>query len=312
LGDSKVKPQKKIMKAFLLLAFTTVCIQVSAQQKKETITVDGLKRDFITYIPAGVNGMEKLPVVVSLHGRLGTALGQMRFANFRPIADKEHFIIVCPQGIDRSWNDGRGTPANAKGINDVKFIDELITYVLKTYNGDSTRVYVTGMSNGGFMTSRLACELNKRIAAIAVVGASMGKDIGFEPVKPMPAMYIQGTSDPLVPFAGGMMKAGAEGNIYGHQEILQKWASVDGCNTNPAVTKISVTVNDDTSVIEEVYSNPSNNIKVIGYTIVNGGHTWPGGSQYMPKFVIGSVTKNLNACEVIWEFFKGNRLIAGN
>ncbi len=300
------------MKSFILILCMLACIHLSAQQKNENITVDGLKRDFVTYIPAWANGAEKLPVIVSLHGRLGTALGQMRFANFRPIADKEHFIIVCPQGIERSWNDGRGTPANAKGINDVKFIDELITYILKTYNGDSTRVYVTGMSNGGFMTSRLACELNKRIAAIAVVGASMGKDIGFEPVKPMPAMYIQGTSDPLVPFAGGMMKAGAEGNIYGHEEMLQKWASIDGCDSNPAVSALPVIVNDGTSVTREVYSNSSNNIKVIGYTIVNGGHTWPGGSQYMPKFVIGPVTKNLNACEVIWEFFKGNRLPVTN
>jgi polyhydroxybutyrate depolymerase len=296
------------MKTFLLISLLLVSIQVSAQQKNENIIVDGLKRDFVTYIPARVKGVEKLPVIVSLHGRLGTAPGQMRFANFRPIADKEHFIIVCPQGIDRSWNDGRSTPANTKGINDVKFIDELISYILKTYNGDSTRVYVTGMSNGGFMSSRLACELHNRIAAIAVVGASMDKDETYQPVKPIPVMYVQGTEDPLVPFAGGMMKKGAGGSIYGHEEILKVWASIDGCNSNPTVTAMPVMVNDGTSVIEEVYSNPSNNIKVIGYTIVNGGHTWPGGSQYMPKFVIGPVTKNLNACELIWNFFRGYRL----
>ena len=300
------------MKIFLLFLFTAICMQVSAQQKNENIIVDGLKREFVTYIPQGVKFSDKSPIVISLHGRLGTASGQMRFADFRPIADKEQFIIVCPQGINRSWNDGRGTPANAKGINDVKFIDELITYILKTYNGDSTRVYVTGMSNGGFMSSRLACELNKRIAAIAVVGASMNKDETYQPAKPMPVMYIQGTEDPLVPFAGGEMKKGAGGSIYGHEEVLKQWASVDGCDNNPKVTTLPVKVNDGMSVTREVYSNPSNNLKVIGYTIVNGGHTWPGGSQYMPKFVIGPVTKNLNACDVIWGFFKENRLRANN
>ncbi|HZX59959.1 MAG TPA: dienelactone hydrolase family protein [Mucilaginibacter sp.] len=300
------------MRSFLLFFFTTICVQALAQQKNETIMVDGLKREFVTYIPQGIKFSDKSPVIISLHGRLGTASGQMRFADFRPIADKEKFIIVCPQGINRSWNDGRGTPANAKGINDVKFIDNLITYILKTYNGDSTKVYVTGMSNGGFMSSRLACELNKRIAAIAVVGASMDKDETYRPTIPMPVMYIQGTQDPLVPFAGGTMKKGAGGIIYGHEEVLKEWAAVDGCDKNPAVTTLTVIVNDGTSVIKEVYSNPSNNLKVIGYTVVNGGHTWPGGSQYMPRFAIGSVTKNLNACDVIWQFFKGNRLSASN
>lgn len=300
------------MRSFLLILSVLAYMQVSAQQKNESIIVDGLKRDFVTYIPQGLKFSDKSPVVISLHGRLGTASGQMRFADFRPIADKEHFIVVCPQGINRSWNDGRGTPANVKGINDVKFIDELITYILKTYNGDSTRVYVTGMSNGGFMSSRLACELNKRIAAIAVVGASMDKDETYQPAKPMPAMYIQGTEDPLVPFAGGEMKKGAGGGIYGHEEVLKKWASVDGCDNNPEISTLPVIVNDGMSVIKEVYNNPSNNIKVIGYTIVNGGHTWPGGSQYMPKFVIGGVTKNLNACDVIWEFFKNYQLPVTN
>jgi len=300
------------MRSFLLILSALAYMQVSAQQKNETITVDGLKREFVTYIPQGIKFSDKSPVIISLHGRLGTASGQMRFADFRPIADKEHFIIVCPQGINRSWNDGRGTPANAKGINDVKFIDELITYILKTYNCDSTRVYVTGMSNGGFMSSRLACELNKRIAAIAVVGASMDKDETYQPTKPMPVMYIQGTEDPLVPFAGGEMKKGAGGTIYGHEEVLKEWATIDGCDKNPVVTTLPVIVNDGMSVIREVYSNPSNNIKVIGYTIVNGGHTWPGGFQYMPKFVIGPVTKNLIACDAIWDFFKNNKLPVTN
>jgi polyhydroxybutyrate depolymerase len=153
---------------------------------------------------------DKLPVIISLHGRLGTAAGQMHFADFRPVADREKVIIVCPQGIGRSWNDGRGTPAHDQGINDVKFIDQLITYLVLTCNADSARVYITGMSNGGFMSSRLACELRGRIAAIAVVGASMDLQGDYQPLGPLPVMYIQGTKDPLVPYQGGAMKKVAE------------------------------------------------------------------------------------------------------
>ena len=296
------------MKALNLLFFIllTASTHAWAQQKNEQITVDGLKREFITYVPAGSTDYGKMPVIISLHGRLGTADRQMKFANFKPIADREKVIIVCPQGIDRSWNDGRETPANTKGINDVKFIDQLISYIIDIYNADASRIYVTGMSNGGFMTSRLACELNSRIAAIAVVAASMDKDMSYQPTKPMPAMYIQGTKDPLVPYAGGLMRKGAKGAIYGHEDILKKWAVADNCDNKPEITTLPVKVDDGTSVTKEEYSCP-NGLKVIGFTVVDGGHTWPGGSQYLPKFIIGPRSKNINACEEIWKFFKENR-----
>ena len=288
---------------FILLLFST---NIYAQEKTEHLFVDGLSREFVVYLPPGIDKTAKPPVIISLHGRLGTAEGQLKFADFRPIADREKLIIVCPQGIDRSWNDGRGTPAHNKNIDDVEFIDSLIKYITRTYNADDTRVYVTGMSNGGFMSSRLAVDLNNYIAAIAVVAASMDKSTMPETGSVMPVMYIQGTKDPLVPFAGGTMKKGGGGYIYGHEEILKKWAAIDSCNDKPIVTRLPAQVNDGTSVIREEYFN-SNGLRVIGYTIVDGGHTWPGGSQYMPKFIVGSVSKNLNACEAIWEFFKPYR-----
>jgi polyhydroxybutyrate depolymerase len=294
------------MKILAPLFFILIVLAASAQEKKESIIADGLKREFITYLPAGGGSGNAMPVIISLHGRLGTAEGEMKFADFRPIADREKVIIVCPQGINRSWNDGRGTPAHNKGINDVKFIDELIGYILKTYKADPKRVYVTGMSNGGFMTSRLACELSDRIAAIAVVAASMDQDENYAPKKPMPAMYIQGTADPLVPFAGGPMKRGAGGSIYGHEEVLKAWAIADGCDNKATVVNLPVQVNDGTSVTKETYEG-QDGVRVIGYIINNGGHTWPGGTQYLPKGIIGSLSHNMNACDAIWNFFKQYR-----
>lgn len=291
------------MKYLALSFFMLISLAASPQEKKENIIINGLKREFITYLPAGGGVGEAMPVIISLHGRLGTAEGEMKFADFRPIADREKVIVVCPQGINRSWNDGRGTPAHKKGINDVKFINELISYILKTYHADPKRVYVTGMSNGGFMTSRLACELPDRIAAIAVVAASMDQDENYAPQKQIPAMYIQGTADPLVPFAGGPMKRGAGGLIYGHEEVLKAWAAADNCDNKAAIVNLPVVINDGTSIIKETYEG-SNGLKVIGYTVNNGGHTWPGGTLYLPKAIIGSLSHNMNACDVIWNFFK--------
>jgi len=298
------------MKNSITLLFFACMAQISsyAQQQTGHIIADGTSRQFETYVPAANNANQKLPVVISLHGRFGTGKQMMSFADFRPIADREKFIIVCPDGIDRSWNGGGPTPANRKGINDVKFIGELITYIINTYNGDPKRVYVTGMSNGGFMSSRLACEMGNRIAAIAVVGASMITRMDYHPNRSMPVMYIQGTDDPLVPYNGGRTK-GATGYAYSHNEVLNFWVAEDKCNTTPLITNLTDNAGDGTSIIKEEYINKAMGIKVIGYTITNGGHTWPGGTQYLPKGMIGKVSHNMNACEVIWDFFKGYRVV---
>lgn len=290
----------------LLLLIPALAVFAQPQQKKEQIVVDGITREFVTYIPLTAS-KDKLPVIVALHGRLGTGENMMGFADFRSLAVRDKFIIVCPSGIDKSWNDGRPTPAQKQGINDVKFIDQLITYILKSCNGDPKKVYLTGMSNGGFMSSRLACELSNRFAAAAIVGASMDLGVDYHPVKAMPIMYIQGTKDPLVPYKGGVMK-GAGGEIYGHEDVLKLWVAEDQCNDSPVITKIPDGANDGTDINEEEFTNAATSVKVVGYTVNGGGHTWPGGSQYLPRFLVGKVSHNMNACEVIWNFFKGYSL----
>lgn len=297
---------KSSIAALFILVLLSSCVR--AQEMKNTITVDGITRTFVIYQPSGINPAQKLPLIISLHGRLGAGEGEMRFADFRPIADRDKFLVVCPDGIDRSWNDGRNTPAHKKGINDVKFIDELITYMIKNYHADPERVYVTGMSNGGFMTSRLACQLYNRIAAVAIVAASMDEGMDYSPQHPMPVMYIQGTADPLVPYSGGEMK-GAGGEIYSHEDMLRTWARTDGCRSTPLYEHLKPEVDDGTSITRETFTNPASGAEVIGYTVMGGGHTWPGGTQYLPRFVIGRLSHNLNACEVIWDFFKGYRLV---
>ena len=286
--------------ALLLMAFT---LTAQSRQEKGRITVDSTNRTFITYVPAVDNAPQKLPVVIALHLGEGTGEQMMSLADFRPLADREKFIVVYPNGLDHSWNDGR----IAREKNDVKFIAELIKYIVNTYNGDSLRVYATGISNGGFMATRLACELNTKIAAIAVVAATMGKDVPYHPDKPMPAMYIHGTKDPLVPYNGGLnLRAAAM--VYSHEEMLKFWATADNCNQTPVITAIPDSANDGTSVIKEEYINAQTGLKVVGYTITNGGHTWPGTTKFVPRLIFGRVTHNLNACQVIWDFFKNYKL----
>lgn len=280
---------------FLLFSASTVMAQ--SQQKREEIIVDGMARAFVSYVPTGAK--DKMPVVISLHGGFASPKGMLRLADFRPLADQDKFILVCPAS-KHLWHDG----ADNKGIDDVKFIDQLITYILKTYNGDASRVYVTGVSNGGFMTSRIAAQLHNRIAAVAIVAATLNIAEGYDLEKPMPVMYIHGTNDPIIPYNGGK-KFGRE--MYSHDQIIKKWVALDNCNPKPVITQIPDNADDGTTVVKEEYSN-SNGLKVVGYTVNNGGHTWPGGRQYLPAFIIGKTTHNLNACQAIWDFFKSYQL----
>ncbi len=271
-------------------------VKAQPQQITEQILVDGAKRKLITYIPQN-NSKEHMPVVIALHGGFATPKAMFRLANFKSLADKEKFIVVCPAS-KRFWHDG----ADTKGIDDVKFIDVLISHVVEKYNVDAQRIYVTGISNGGFMTTRLACQLSNRIAAIAVVAATLDKEEGYEPKKPMPVMYIHGTRDPIVSYNGGKLFGR---KIYSHPEVIEKWVLLNGCSPEPAQTEIPDTKHDGTMIFEQEYTNKQNGLKVISYTIGNGGHTWPNGRQYFPEFLIGKTTRNLDGCEVIWNFFKG-------
>jgi len=289
----------KLLPGWLLMLIGLPAIAQPQQQKNEQMIVDGIKRSFVTYVPT-TNKLEKMPVIISLHGGFASPKGQFHLADFRPIADKDKFIVVCPAS-KHIWHDG----ANNHGIDDVKFMDKLITYIIDTYHADASRIYVTGISNGGFMTSRLACQLHNRIAAIAVVAASLDMNEGYDLVAPMPVIYMHGTKDGIVPYKGGKLFGRT---IYSQDQIVKKWVEMNHCDQKPVITNIPDEANDGTSTIKEEYTNPANNLKVVGYTITNGGHTWPGGWQYAPKFIVGKTTKNLNACQVIWDFFKEYKL----
>jgi len=279
------------------------------EQKTINLTVDGTLRSFIVYLPAGYNNAGLMPLIFVIHGGSGTPEGMLRLADFRGIADRDDVVLVYPAGIQKSWNDGRPTAANELGIDDVSFFDQLIDYMVANYSIDESMVYATGISNGGFMTSRLGCQLSNRIAAIAVVAATMDAEIiapGCNPENPVPAIYIHGTADPLVPFTGGEMTANgtAGGTILSHFQVIDKWVSLNKCNTTPLITDLYDLVNDGTTVRQRTYAAGTNGSEVVSYVVLNGGHTWPQGYQYLSELIIGKTNQDMNAGEVIRQFFK--------
>ena len=280
-----------------------------SEQKTINLTVDGNARSFIVYLPTGYNNAGKMPLIFAIHGGSGTPEGMINIANFKPISDREKVVLIYPAGIQNNWNDGRPTTPNQLGINDVSFFNQMCDYAIANLSVDGTKIYATGISNGGFMSSRLGCELSNRIAAIAVDAATIEATTiasSCNPGRPVPAIYIHGTTDPLVPFTGGQMTAGgtAGGTVLSHFQAVDKWITINGCSSTPAITDLPDIANDGTTIKQRIYTNSTNGSEVVSYVITNGGHTWPQGYQYLNELIIGKTSQDMNACEVIWSFFK--------
>lgn len=256
-----------------------------------------------------------MPLIFVLHGGTGNPAGMVTFANFKPIADREKVILVYPSGMtytnpnQGSWNDGRPTPANLNGVNDVNFFSSMIDFMVSNYNVNNKKVFTTGISNGGMMSSRLGSELSSKITAFAAVAASQETAIGNATTsttvsRPVPAMFIQGTLDPLLPFLGGTSPF-APGTVLSHVQVITKWISVNNCAITPVTTQLpDINTTDNCTVTKRVYTNTATRVEVESYVITDGGHTWPQGTQYLPVSAIGEVNLDMNACEVIWAFFK--------
>ena len=280
-----------------------------SEQKTINLTVDGYARSFIVYLPTGYNNAGKMPMIFVLHGGSGTPEGMITIANFKTIADSDKVVLVYPAGYQNNWNDGRPTTANLLGINDVSYFNQMCDYMITNNSVDGTKIYATGISNGGFMSSRLGCELSNRIAAIAVDAATIEATTiasNCNPGRPVPAIYIHGTTDPFVPFIGGEVVASgtAGGTVVSHFQAIDKWVTLNGCNPTPSVTDLPDIANDGTTIKRRVYSGGTNGSEVVSYVVLNGGHTWPQGYQYLNESIIGKTSQDMNACEVIWAFFK--------
>jgi polyhydroxybutyrate depolymerase len=286
--------------------------------QKSSFVHDGLDRSFNIYIPSSFDKSVHMPLVIVLHGRgtNGEAMILVTRKGFDKLADKDKFITVYPNGIEFNWNDGRmdeeaNDRAHRENIDDVGFISALIDFMIKNYNTDPKRVYITGMSNGALMAYRLACELSDKIAAIAPVDGSIARLFLSEckPARPVSVLAINNVNDPMVPFEGG--------EIYGHfhlvklgkvlsvKESIMFWVNRDKCLTLPAITEEpDKDPKDGTRVLRRAYTHGIEKTEVIVYSIDGGGHTWPGGVQYLPEWIIGKTCMDIDADEVIWSFFK--------
>lgn len=275
-------------------------------------------RTYILYIPKNPDKNKPVPLLFALHGGGGQAknMAGLTRNRFNELADRDGFIVVYPNAVEKHWNDGRDTVkyySYKNNVDDVGFIAELIKRISKEYRIDEKRIYSTGISNGGFMSYRLGIELSDKIAAIAPVTATISVKLSKKP-KPknaMPVLIINGTQDPLVPYNGGYIGFKKQKKTMGAatptRDTIKYWVEVNGCKKDPDIYQIPDKDKTDGCTVErEVYSGGKQGSEVILYTILKGGHTWPSGQQYLPVSMIGKTNRDINACDVIWEFFKNH------
>jgi polyhydroxybutyrate depolymerase len=283
-----------------------------------SINAGRLKRTFLVHIPQSFDISKPRPLLIALHGGGGKGKNMVKLTcgGFDKLSDEEGFVVVYPDGIDKHWNDGRGEEetgyrVHKDNIDDTGFISTLIDHLINKMNIDPKRVYVTGMSNGAIMSYRLACQLSEKIAAIAPVAGNIPENIlhSCSPSSPVSVLAINNTDDPLVPFNGGYITGpfGKKklGKVLSAYNSVKFWANYDNCSKSPLITYEPDRDPDDGMRIRtEVFGNGKNETEVILYAIEGGGHTWPGGYQYLGKRIIGNTSRDINACEVIWDFFK--------
>lgn len=280
----------------------------------ETLEHDEIAREYLLYVPTAKPAPEeRRPLLLVLHGGGGTAraMVHLTYGRFNQLADEHGFYVVYPQGIDKSWNDGRpdvDTAAHARGIDDVGFLESLIDHVQASYPIDPQRVFSTGISNGGLMSLRLGCALPYRIRAIAPVTASLPPSVrdACRTDGAVGLALINGTDDPLVPYDGGQIRVFGKnrGTVLSTQETISFWVSRNRCDRSVNVQEWVGVVRDDGTRVRRIgYSGCRDGADVVLFRVDGGGHTWPGGHQYLGEWLVGRTSRDINACDEIWSFF---------
>ena len=262
----------------------------------------GVERTYLLDTPGGSAPAAGRPLLILLHGGGGTADSLDKQTGGLPaLANAAGYVVARPQGINKQWNDGREVN---KDVDDVAFISAMVDDIASHQPIDRSRLYAAGISNGGFMSGRLACESGLGIAAIAQVAATLGvdTDAACNPGHPVSVLAILGRADPIVPYAGGPVRLPWDssetdrGIVLGGEAYLLRWAQRNGTDAPVAGPSIAP---DAASVIATAPSGAE--VELV--TVEGGGHAWPGGVQYLPKVIVGSVTDTFSASNLMLEFF---------
>jgi polyhydroxybutyrate depolymerase len=212
-----------------------------------------------------------------------------------------------PGGGQGGGDNPDNTKNRAEPPDDVAFLNQMLDQLALKYSLDSHRIYATGLGDGGFMALRVGCNMADRVAAVAVVGANFPKTMICLPSRAVPALFIDGTDDPVVPYNGGTYKA-RRFPVLSAEDSAKTWAKFDRCGEKPAQGKLPPLAQNSKETKTLTYSGCQNDAQVVLYSVKGGGNTWPGGEQYTSEKEIGKTSAALSANESIWNFVSTKKI----
>jgi polyhydroxybutyrate depolymerase len=278
-------------------------------------------RKYLVHVPPGAS--EPLPVMIAYHGGGGNAAGFKAYAGLDALADREHFVVVYPNGTGvlpnrlLTFNGGRccGYARNQR-VDDVGFTIAVLEDLARRTPIDRARVYATGHSNGAIMAYRLAAERADVIAAIVPVAGAMSVD-SFAPSRPVAVMHIHSVDDPRALYGGGLGPPfPGTSNRETHvavEEALDRWIRADGCagEAQTAETRSNTASNGAVHTATRLVWSPCKaGTEVVHWKLTGAGHGWPGGpgSSGLPESVLGPATNVVHAAAEAWAFASRFRL----
>jgi len=281
---------------------------VPAGVEQAQITVNGQARTFLYYAPPGRSS--RPAVVLSLHGGRGSGAKYIsQTPSMLSYADQLGFVAVYPDATE-NWNDGREGFAGRPS--DIAFLSAVIDWMAINLNADRSRVFVTGASNGGAMSYKIACDAPGLVAAIAPIISSLSTALyaSCAPGQPVPVVMFNGTEDPLNVYAGGTSTsrlaqfAEQSGGVAGAVATAEFWARVNGCSLSPASENLPDTTNDGTTVTLIRYNCPRDAVWL--YRINGGGHSIPGmqGNGPGAERLVGRTSQDIDAVGRAVAFFQ--------
>ena len=277
-------------------------------------------RSFQLHLPArsaeGDDASPARPLVLAFHGGEASGAAMRQLTNLDARADREGWVVAYPDAVEGHWNDGRGVPkyaAHRDDVDDVGFVVNLVDHLVDTAGVDRRRVYATGFSNGAMFCHRLAMARPDLVAAIAPVAGTIPQpllDPGPGEAVAVAVFMAHGTADRMVPYEGGPVGGPSEGRgtVASVDESAACWRAANRCSERPEEETLPHRdESDPTRVRIATWAAGADGAEVVVATVVDGGHTWPGGLQYRPQRFIGPTAGDLKASDAIVEFFSRHR-----
>ena len=292
--------------ALVLIGMPIVLVPIEAAQfylrnrSSASIVSSGQQREYVLYVPRSYDRTTPTPLVISLHGGGTWGAAQRDLSRWNEVADREGLIVVYPSGtgFPRVWHAIRPGAALTA---DVTFISDLIDTLEAEFNIDPARIYADGMSNGGGMAFVLSCTLSHRIAAVGLVASAQFLPWSWcTDRRAVPLIAFHGTADRIAPYRGGFSWVSPD-RFADITTWAANWAQRNRCSPSP----VESAVTGDVTRLE--YTGCADDAAVVLYSVIGGGHTWPGGMP-LPQWLAGSTSNSVSATRLIWSFFRDHPL----